>query len=73
MEIKICASENDIQKCWLVLKELRPHLDEYEFVPMVKEMMSEGYQLAFIEEAGMASAAVGYRYLQFLYNGKHIT
>ena len=72
MEIKLCQSETDIQKCWQVLLELRPHLIENEFVPTVKEMISEGYQLAFIEEDGKAVAAIGYRYLQYLYNGKHI-
>jgi GNAT superfamily N-acetyltransferase len=72
MEIKVCTSETDIQKCWQVIFELRPHLSANEFVPTVKEMMSEGYQLAFIEEGGIAVAAIGYRYLQYLYNGKHI-
>jgi len=72
MEIKLCTSEADIAKCWQVLFELRPHLLAVEFVPMVSEMISEGYQLAFIEEDGKAVAAIGYRYLQYLYNGKHI-
>ena len=35
-------------------------------------MLTEGYTLAFIEEEGKAVAAVGFRYLQFLYNGKHM-
>lgn len=72
MEIKLCTTETDIQKCWKVLLELRPHLKESEFIPMLKEMINEGYQLAFIEEDGKAVAAIGYRYLQYLYNGKHI-
>jgi len=72
MEIKICASDDDIAKCWQVIVELRPHLIESEFINTVKEMVSEGYQLAFIEEDGKAAAAIGYRYLQYLYNGKHI-
>ena len=72
MKIKICASDNDIAKCWQVIFELRPHLIESEFIDTVKKMMNEGYQLAFIEEDGKAAAAIGYRYLQYLYNGKHI-
>jgi GNAT superfamily N-acetyltransferase len=35
-------------------------------------MITEGYTLAYIEENGKAAAAIGFRYLQFLYNGKHI-
>lgn len=72
MEIKVCSSVKDILKCWEVLLALRPHLIESNFVPTIQEMMSEGYQLAFIEEGDKAVATIGYRYLQYLYNGKHI-
>ena len=68
MEIKRCVSDNDIAKCWQVIGELRPHLIESEFIGSIKEMIGEGYQLAFIEEDGKAAAAIGYRYLQYLYN-----
>jgi GNAT superfamily N-acetyltransferase len=51
---------------------LRPHLEEATFVPLVKEMLSEGYELAFIEENGVAAAAIGYRYQQKLYDGKQL-
>ena len=71
MEIKIAATDEEILKCWEVLKELRPHLTEESFLPMVKEMIAEGYTLAFIEDEGIAAAAIGFRYLQFLFVGKH--
>lgn len=71
MEIQIAKTEEEILKCWNVIRELRPHLDPDTFVPTVKEMISEGYTLAFIEEDGLAVAAIGFRYLQFLYNGRH--
>lgn len=69
--IKTATTEEDILKCWDVLYALRPHLIFEEFVPRVKEMLSEGYQLACIEENGKAVAAIGFRYQQYLYNGKH--
>jgi GNAT superfamily N-acetyltransferase len=72
MKIKLAVSASDIEKCMEVLKELRPHLDETSFVSMVTEMLDGGYKLAFIEEDNKAAAAIGYRHLQFLYNGKHI-
>lgn len=71
MKITQAQTAEDIQKCWDVLFTLRPHLVEKDFVPSVLQMMQEGYQLAFIEENGRAAAAIGYRYLWFLYNGKH--
>jgi GNAT superfamily N-acetyltransferase len=72
IDIQQCESDADIINCWEVMHALRPHLQQHEFVPIVKEMMTEGYQLAFIEDDGKAVAAIGYRYLQYLYNGKHI-
>ncbi|MBS1600222.1 MAG: GNAT family N-acetyltransferase [Bacteroidetes bacterium] len=69
-EIKIAKTESDILKCWDVIKALRPHLDKNVFVSTVTAMINEGYTLAFIEEDGIAVAAIGYRYLQLLYNGK---
>jgi GNAT superfamily N-acetyltransferase len=38
---------------------------------MVVEMISEGYHLAYIEVDGIAVSAIGYRFQQYLYNGKH--
>ena len=71
MQIQTAKTEADILKCWEVMHALRPHLIKEEFVATISEMITEGYQLAFIEEDGKASAAVGFRYLQYLYNGKH--
>lgn len=72
IHVQLATTEQQIKKCWKVMKELRPHLEEKTFVPMVTEMIAEGYQLAFIEEDDIAVSAVGFRYLQFLFNGKHI-
>ncbi|MEO5893333.1 MAG: GNAT family N-acetyltransferase [Ferruginibacter sp.] len=71
MEISLATNEGDISKCWEVMKVLRPHLNESDFVATVIEMISEGYQLAFIQEDGIAVSAIGYRFQQFLFNGKH--
>ena len=69
MEIKNAKTDEDILKCFKVLKELRPHLKEDSYLPLVKKMMTEGYILAYIEENNLAVAAVGFRYLLLLYNG----
>ena len=69
MEVTLAKTDNDILKCFRVLKELRPHLKEASFLALVKKMMAEGYELAFVEENNIAVAAIGFRYLQLLYNG----
>ena len=72
MEIKLASSKEDIEKCVEVISELRPHVNAASMVAMITEMLTEGYKLAFIEEDNIGVAAIGYRHLQFLYNGKHI-
>lgn len=71
MKITEAKSETEILMCWEVIHELRPHLEKENFLSLIKEMMSEGYRLSFIEEDGNAIAAIGFRYLQFLFAGKH--
>ena len=71
MHIHKAQTPEDIAKCVRVILELRPHLEPEKIVPMVQDMLQEGYQLAFIEENGEAMSAIGYRYLQFLFCGKH--
>lgn len=71
MQVQIAKTEEDILKCWEVIYQLRPHLVKDKFVATVLEMIGEGYILAFIEADGKAVSAIGYRYQQYLYNGKH--
>ncbi len=72
MTIQKAVTDTDILKCWKALHELRPHLSESSFLQTIQEMILEGFQLAFIEgKDGVALAIIGFRYLQFTYNGKH--
>jgi len=72
MTIKTATEDEDILKCWEAMYALRPHLEAGGFLTRIKSMQAEGYCLAFVEENNRAVAAIGFRYLQFLFNGKHI-
>jgi GNAT superfamily N-acetyltransferase len=72
MKVILATTDADILKCWHVMHALRPHLPETDFLKTVNEMIHEGYQMTFIEEDGIAASVIGFRYLQFLFNGKHI-
>lgn len=72
INITTAQTDADILKCWPVLHLLRPHLTEESFLPLIREMMQEGYKLAFIEKDGTAAATIGFRYLRKLYDGKQI-
>jgi GNAT superfamily N-acetyltransferase len=72
MIIQTAQTDSDILKCWKAMRELRPHLEESSFLSLIKDMIKEGYRLAFIEgEEGYALSVVGFRYLQFTFKGKH--
>ena len=72
MIVKFAQTPDDINKCWEAMYALRPHLEKTEFVALVQELQTTGYHLAFIEKDGKAAGAIGYRYLHFLFCGKHI-
>lgn len=70
--VQIAETDEQILKCWEAVFALRPHLIKSEFLALIRDLQSTGYILAFIEEGNNATAIIGYRYLHFLYNGKHI-
>ena len=50
--IKLVESEQDIDRCYEVMVQLRTHLERKEFLTTIKRMQSDGYQLAFLEDQG---------------------
>ena len=62
----------EIEKCFDVMSELRTHLNKDEFLSTVRNMETEGYKIAFIEEKGKVVATAGYRIYTNLFMGKHL-
>jgi GNAT superfamily N-acetyltransferase len=71
-EIKTAASSEDLQKCFEVMHELRPHLNTENYLDTLSGFMSRGYHLLYIEENNKAVCASGYRFTEHLYWGKAI-
>jgi len=69
--VGLARTDEEILACRDAILALRPHLENVDLVSLVKDMISEGYQLAYIEEDGKAAAIIGFRYQQYLFNGKH--
>lgn len=72
IKVQIAETDEQILKCWDAIYALRPHLIEADFLPLILEIQASGYVLAYVESDGKAAAIIGYRYLHFLFNGKHI-
>jgi GNAT superfamily N-acetyltransferase len=70
MNILHAMSEAEIAACFPVIKVLRPHLVDAEFIPRVLRQQSQGYRLCYLRDAGIVVAAAGYRLLEFLAWGR---
>ncbi len=58
---KKSVTDSEINRCFDVVSELRPHLERESFLKTVREMQTDGYQLAFIEDDNHVVAVAGYR------------
>lgn len=68
--IKIAESEEEIPRCFPVMKQLREKLTAEEFLKRVKEQGREGYKLAFLEREGQVLGVAGFRIYHMLATGK---
>ena len=69
---KNAMTDEEIMNCFEIMSQLRPHLEETEFVDKVRTMESEGYKLAYIEDNSNIVAVCGYRMYSNLFMGKHL-
>ena len=70
--IKQAVSDIDINKCFAVMAELRPHLQEDTFLAVVRHMEKEGFRMACIEAGDEVVAVAGYRVFTNLFLGKNL-
>lgn len=70
MDIRLAASDADIESCFPVMAELRPHLPAGEWVARVRRQERSGYRLAFLTDGGAVRAVAGFRIAEFLAWGR---
>jgi GNAT superfamily N-acetyltransferase len=68
--IHLAESDQEIAACFPVMRELRAHLVEADFVAMVRRQQSGGYRLAYLREGGEIRAVAGFRLLENLVSGR---
>jgi GNAT superfamily N-acetyltransferase len=69
MQIRTAESDTDIDACYSVMAELRPHLIRSEFVERVRRLGREDYHLAHGIEADTVVAVAGFRFMEKLVCG----
>lgn len=67
----MAVTDTDIENCFDVINELRPHLVKDQFVETVRSMENQGFKLAFVQVDSQVVAVAGYRIYNNLYMGKH--
>ena len=72
MNVKLAETEEEIERCFPVMAELRPHLTADEFVVRVERQRMDGYRLAYLEDAGAVKAVAGFRILEMLWCGRSL-
>jgi ribosomal protein S18 acetylase RimI-like enzyme len=72
MKIRQAKEKEDFLKCWEVVHELRPHLEQEQYLVLILYMIDEGYQMIYIEENDKAVSFCGYRITTMLHRGRSI-
>jgi len=61
----------EIQACYPLMHQLRPHLTDVEaFIAQTERQLAMGYSLVYIQEENAIKALAGFRFLEFLAWGK---
>lgn len=65
-------SDEEITSTYAVIRQLRTHLDENEYLEKIKRMQRSGYRLAAATEGGEVRCVAGFRIVEFLAHGKFL-
>ncbi len=71
--IFIARTKSDLEKCYPIMKELRPHLSLAEYFEIYQQAHSrDDYEIVALEQEGKILAVMGYRVLSDFVRGKHL-
>lgn len=71
VDIKAVFTVEQIQSCYKIFRQLRPHFtEEKAFIDQVLRQLDQGYKIASFQEEGIIKAVIGFRFLEFLAWGK---
>lgn len=72
-EVHEATTESQIRACFPVMADLRPDLDEQEFVRRVEhQVVTQHYHLVYIAPEGVPVCVAGYRIIDNLHMGRHL-
>jgi len=71
-DIFIANTDEEINSCFPVFKELRPHLVYEDLLPQVRRQESQSYKIVALRHQGEIKSLAGFRFCEFLAWGKVI-
>jgi GNAT superfamily N-acetyltransferase len=72
MCIRIATTDSEIVACYPVMRELRPHVAEAQFLARVYSQENTGYRLAFLQQPEDMVAVAGFRVAESLAWGRFL-
>jgi hypothetical protein len=72
MKIAFAETPEQLKRCYPALKELRPHLDEKDYLSVMQTMMQEGVKVAMLEDSEQVPTVACFRIAHYLYPGKNL-
>jgi GNAT superfamily N-acetyltransferase len=70
--IEIAGTDEEIEDCYPVMAQLRPHIARADFLPLVKRLAANGdFRLAYLKD-GEVKAVGGFRIAEWLAGGKYL-
>jgi GNAT superfamily N-acetyltransferase len=71
-KITLAQTDEEIQNCYLIMAELRPHILADKFLTQVKRLMNESdFKLVYLNDDGI-KAVGGFRVSEWLSGGKYL-
>ncbi|MEL6319243.1 MAG: GNAT family N-acetyltransferase [Cyanobacteria bacterium J06626_14] len=61
VKIAIAQTDAEIQRCFSVMRQLRPHLVETEFVTRIRRQEQQQYRLVYLDDHQAIKAVSGFR------------
>jgi GNAT superfamily N-acetyltransferase len=68
--VRFARSDEDIARCFPVVRQLRGHLVEGEFVHTIRRQERGGYRLVYLESEGQIRSVAGFRVIDNLAGGR---
>ena len=73
MTTAFAITDAEIQDCYDVMSQLRPHITADDFLPRVRQQMERfEYRLPYVSDEGEVKAVAGIRVSEWLHGGKYL-